>query len=117
MKPRESKENNCSGEHAWFCDSLGCYEEATQRVLVRISPQAVTYCDLCDECAKRCAVRREDLTEYTDLVLGHYALLQDGDISNFCLCACGHGKECHELTSCIGRDEEGRRCACRGFSP
>jgi hypothetical protein len=115
VKPPQANKDD-SREDMWLCESVGCYAEVTQRVIVRIDPRTVTYAYVCDECSKQCAVSKE-LAEDTDFVFGHNAFVHEADISYFCLCACGHGKEYHRLKSCIGRDEDGNRCICRGFSP
>lgn len=115
MKPQGNKDN--SSEDVWLCETVGCCAEVTQRVIVRIDPRAVTCAYVCDECAKQRAVPREELTEDTDFVFGHNALVHEADISYYSLCECGHGNEYHRLTSCSGHDRDGNRCTCRGVSP
>jgi hypothetical protein len=68
LKPRTDKKDK---EDSWLCETIGCYAEVTQRVIVRVDSRTVTCVYVCDECAKHCAVQPEDLTEDIDFIFGH----------------------------------------------
>ena len=100
----------------FLCDAFACKNVATQRVRVRISPTTVTYADLCDECAVDLEVHNEEMDEYTELYLGHDALIFSSEDLLNGLCCCRHTKPYHWPTSCVGCNEHGERCRCRGFT-